>query len=312
MSVSGGPLVGIDLGGTKIAAGLVDRTGIVLHRMSLPTPREGRDAVISALVETVVELAGRSPRPVAAVGIGAPGVVDREAGRVRSATATLPGWGDTSLRDEMQRRTGLPVAVDNDVRVMALGELLYGAGRDCPDILFVSVGTGLGGALVSAGRVLTGPHHCAGSFAHLLVSERGHIPCGCGRFDHVEAVVSGPAIVAAYAAHAQKEGACRPPASSGEEVVHRASAGDDVAKWCVEHAGSVLGRVLAGLLAAVDASVVVVGGGMAGAGPMFLGPLRSALHGEGLEPLQTVPVMAAALGGDGPLIGAAVRASEVA
>ena len=311
MSDRGGPLVGIDLGGTKIAAGLVDRTGTVMHRMSLPTPREGRDAVISALVETVVELAGRSPRPVAAVGIGAPGVVDREAGRVRSATATLPGWGDTLLRDEMQHRTGLPVAVDNDVRVMALGELLYGAGRGLTDILFVSVGTGLGGAIVSAGTVLTGPHHCAGSFAHLLVPEPGHIPCGCGRFDHVEAVVSGPAIVAAYAANAKEQGASR-PASSGEEVVHRASAGDDLAKWCLEHAGSVLGRVLAGLLAAIDASVVVVGGGMAGAGPMLLDPLRSALRAEALEPLRTVPVMVAALGGDGPLIGAAALASEVA
>ena len=303
-------LVGIDLGGTKIAAGLIDNAGIIVHRVTTPTPQEGSDAVLAALASTVAELARRAPCPPDAVGIAAPGIVDPGSGEVRSATSTLPGWAGTPLRDEMRRLTGLPVAVDNDVRVMALGELVYGAGRGWPDALFVSVGTGLGGAVVSTGTVLAGPHHCAGSFAHLLVPETGPIPCGCGRADHVEAVVSGPAIAAAYAVATENRGA-GPASLSGEEVARRAANGDETARRCIHNAGAVLGRVLAGLLAAVDASIVVIGGGVAGAGPLFLDPLRDALHAEALTPLQTVPVVPTALGGAGPLLGAAVLAGRL-
>lgn len=310
MSACSHLLVGIDLGGTKIAAGLVDDSGTVTHRMSLATPSGGRDAVIAALAATVAELARQDPRPLRAVGIGAPGVIDPDSGRVVSATDTLPGWAGTSLRDEMQRLTGLPVVVDNDVRVMALGEMAHGAGRGVSDALFVSVGTGVGGAIVSNGTLLIGPHHSAGSFAHLLVPEAGSLPCGCGRRDHVEAVVSGPAIAAAYASLSKGRSVGNPPLSA-EEVARRAASGDATASKCFKHAGSVLGRVLAGLLAAIDTSVVVIGGGVAGAGPLFLDPLRGIVHAEALPPLRKVPIVASKLRGAGPLVGAAVLAGRL-
>jgi glucokinase len=296
--------VGVDIGGTKIAAATVGATGVGT-RLTRPTPRTGGEAVLRVVAELVAELenaadAGR----VAAIGVGAPGVIDTRDGTVLSATDILPGWAGTAVRAELERLTGLPVAVDNDVRAMARGELERGAGRGHRDAVFVSLGTGVGGALARGGRIAHGPHGTAGELAHLLVPARGAIACGCGRHDHLEALASGPAIAAAYAEWAAAPGIALP------EVVQRMRGGDPLAREVVTTAASLLGRALAGLLGAVDAEVVVVGGGVARIGAMLLDPLADALRAEALPPLRRTPVRAARLGTDAPLIGAALLAAE--
>lgn len=295
-------LVGVDIGGTKIAAAALDASGVLSHRLIRPTPR-GSEAVLDVVADLVAELAG-SVR-VGAVGVGAPGVIDARDGSVLSSTDVLPGWAGTAVRCELQRRTGLPVAVDNDVRVMARGELALGAGRGYHDVIFVSVGTGVGGALARDGRVVTGPHGTAGELAHLLIPGTGAIACGCGRRDHLEGAVSGPAITAAYAARSGT------PAASLHEVAALMRLGDPIARNVVTEAGVLLGRVLAGLVAAVDVEVVVVGGGVAQIGSDFLGPLVESLRSEALPPLRHIAVQAAILGTDAPLIGAARLAASL-
>ncbi|MEV5829145.1 ROK family protein [Spirillospora sp. NPDC052242] len=212
---------------------------------------------------------------VRGLGVGAPGVVDPASGRVVSATDVLPGWSGTPVREALADLTGLPVAVANDVRAMGLGEARRGAGAGFHRVLHVSVGTGVGGALTTGGRLDHGAHGTAGELAHLLVPERGPVPCGCGRRDHLEAAVSGPAI---------------------------AATGDP------GRAGTLLGRALAGVLAVLDPDAVVIGGGVAQLGAPFLDAVAAAFRAEALPPLRATPILPAALGTDAPLTGAALLA----
>ncbi|GAB2828168.1 ROK family protein [Actinocorallia aurea] len=292
--------LGIDVGGTKTAVGAVDGSGRVVARAERPTPRSGGSDVLDAAALLAAKVAGGEP--VSAVGVGVPGVV--AGGAVVSATDTLPGWAGTDVRAGLADRLGVPVAVDNDVRVMALGEAVLGAARDADAALFVSVGTGVGGAFTRGGRPRRGPHGTAGEIAHLLVPAEGALACGCGRRDHLEAVASGPAIAASY----RRRTGGGPVALT--EVADLLRAGDPDALEAVASAARLLGRALAGLLAAVDADLVVVGGGVARIGAPFLGPLAEALRAEALPPLRGVPVVAAALGTDAPLVGAALLAAD--
>ncbi|MEU8340829.1 ROK family protein [Spirillospora sp. NPDC048832] len=270
-----GVYAALDIGGTKIAAALVDAGGTVRSRGRVATPRTGGADVLAAAARLLEDL---GDAPVRALGVGAPGVIDPETGSVASATEVLPGWAGTPVRDALADLTGLPVTVVNDVRAMAFGEAAAGAGAGFHRVLHVSVGTGVGGALTTGGRLEHGAHGTAGELAHLLVPERGPVPCGCGRRDHLEAVVSGPAIEAA---------------------------GD------APHAGAVLGRALAGLLAVLDPDAVVVGGGVAQRGAPFLDAVAAAFRAEALPPLRETPIVPARLGTDAPLVGAALLAKNV-
>ena len=230
------------------------------------------------------------------IGVGAPGVVVD--GNVLSASDILPGWSGTSVGAPLRAATGLPVDVDNDVRVTALGEAGFGAGADRDRVLLASVGTGVGGALVFGGVPQRGGHGTAGEIAHLLVPGPGPIPCGCGRFDHLEAVASGPAI---EAMHARRTGTA---GTALTDLAREWSSGKGD-RQVLTDAAAVLGRALAGLASAVDVDAVVIGGGVAQIGEPFLEPLRTAFADSVLDPLRTIPIVPAALGTDAPLIGAA-------
>ena len=296
-----GSVIGVDVGGTKIAAGVVSAHGAVLARMRVSTPRTGQDDVLAAIGALVRALANDVQSSPVALGVAVPGVVDPARGVVLSATDTIPGWSGAPVRAALESASGLPVAVDNDVRAMAYGELARGAARRLRDVLFVSIGTGVGGAMTRGDQLVRGPYGTAGEIAHLLVPEKGIVPCGCGRYDHLEAVASGPAIAARYRA------------ATGDEidlrgVADRMRLGDGAALAAVTGAATVLGRTLAGFAAAAGIGAVVVGGGAAEIGEPLLDPLRRAFRAEVLPTAAGSPVVAASLGGDGPLIGAALVA----
>lgn len=302
----------VDIGGTKIAAArVVDIDGRapagVLPEVSgltvRPTPAGGAAAILDAVAETVGELIATTG-PVAAVGVGAPGVIDAVEGRVVAATSVVPGWTGAEVRRELEARLGLPVAVDNDVRVMARGELLRGAGLGVDDLLFVSLGTGVGGGLARDRTMVSGRHGSAGEIGHLLVPLHGAIPCGCGRTDHLEAVAGGPAIAARYA---ERVGL---PRTDLRTVVARLHDGDSVAAEVVTEAARTLGRAVAGLVNAIDVQRVVVGGGVAQIGEVLFEPLAAAMRAELLLPLRDVVPVPARLGTDAPLVGAALLAAE--
>ena len=299
-------VVAVDIGGTKIAAGLVDGAGRILERAQAGTPA-GAPAVLDLVVDLVAGMcrrAGRHGAAVAAIGIGAPGVIDAATGTVRSATAILPGWAGTRVREEVSHRTGLPVAVANDVRVAAMGAAADPAVARYADVLHVSVGTGVGGAWIHHGRPRTGPHGSSGELGHLLVPATGVIPCGCGRHNHLEAVVSGPAIAATYAA---RHGG---PVEPLTEVARRMRAGDQHAWAVIRDAADLLGSTLAGLTAAVDVDAVTLGGGVVVGAPSFVETVREAYVREALPPVRPIPIIVPASGADASLLGAARLARE--
>ncbi|MFF2496441.1 ROK family protein [Agromyces sp. NPDC058064] len=295
--------IGVDLGGTKIAAGLVGDDGGVIARASAPTPAQQGPAavlgVVADLARGLVESAPGGVRPVG-VGVGSAGVIAPGIGTVVSATDALPGWAGTRVRDELVLALGLPVGVVNDVHAHALGESNAGAGAGHGTVLMIAAGTGVGGALVVDGRVHTGRLGVSGHFGHLPVPEAGDRACSCGRSGHLEAVASGPAICADYRVRSGDA-----TVVDGREVVRRAEAGDADAEASLVFAGTALGRVVGGLVNALDPDVVIVGGGLAAAGELWWSAMRRADAAERMAVLADTPLVTARLGGDAAIIGAA-------
>ncbi|GAA1797486.1 ROK family protein [Agromyces neolithicus] len=309
--------VGVDLGGTKIAAGIVDADGIVHARGSVPTPAaHGPGAILDAVVALVGELLEGLARSasvdapsfeIVGCGVGSAGVIDVERGRVASSTDTLTGWAGTPVRDVLQAGLGMPVAVVNDVHAHALGEAVHGSGRDARTVLMIAAGTGVGGALVVDGRVHTGRHGASGHFGHIPSPEAAGRACTCGGAGHLEAVASGPAMCAVYR-KLSGDGSV----DDGREVVRRAESGDPHAGASVDLAGAAIGRAIGALMNALDPDAVIVGGGLAGAGERWWHALRSGAERERLTLLADTPIVAGSLGTDAAIVGAAVLAMSQA
>lgn len=300
-----GPWIGVDIGGTKVAAGLVDRSGVVVERDDVVTPRTGSADVLA----TVQALIGRwLPAGAVGVGVGAPGAIDSTRGAVVFASDILPGWAGADVAGPLSATTGLPVVVLNDVDAAAVGEARRGAGIGYRRLLVVSVGTGIGGSLVDDGTPQQGAHGTTGEIAHLLAPDDGPIPCGCGRFDHIESWVSGPAMVAAYRGNVGFVDGHM----TLSDIVRRWRGGDRAAADAVTSAAALGGRAIAGLAGAIDVDAVIVTGGVALIGEPFIAPLRSAFRGSVIAPLRDVPLLAGSLGRDAPLIGAAAESARQA
>ncbi|WLQ39809.1 ROK family protein [Streptomyces laculatispora] len=297
---AGRPVVGLDLGGTKIAAALIGADGTVLARHSRPTPaRDGATAVLDALAAAAAEVdPGRS---AAVLGIAAAGVIDPRTGMVTSATDSIRGWAGTALGAGLADRTGYPVACDNDVRATAGPELaaLGADGREHGSLLFAAIGTGVGGAIAVDGRMLHGASGIAGHLGHLPSPEAAGLPCTCGATGHLEVIASGPGIAAHY------ERLTGAPVDRLETVAVRAARGDTDAVSAITTGAAAAGHVLGGLANALGPDRVVVGGGVPRIGPLYEDALRAAFASELMEPLRGLVPQAPLLGHDAAVLGAA-------
>lgn len=288
----------VDIGGTKIAAGLVEPDGTVSHRRSESTPGRAGD-VITAVVDLVAGLGA------GAVGIGSAGVIDPRTGTVLSATDAISGWAGTPLRDEVSARTGRLVAVDNDVRAHTRGEQWLGSARGFGSVLMVAVGTGIGAAYAVDGTPLVGAHGLAGHLGHLPAPGADGVACSCGGTGHLEAVASGPALSRAYAA---RTGLDLPLT----EIAARADAGDATAAAVIVQGAVTTGSVVGGVVNLLDPGIVVLGGGVAGCGARWFDALVDAARAELLPAAAGVEFALSSLGADAALLGAARLAWEVA
>jgi glucokinase len=284
--------VGIDIGGTKIAAALVAPDGTVTSRAELPTP-----SAPGAILDAAACLAAPFLRctPTGAVGVGTAGTVNPRDGSIRYATDSIAGWTGIGVAQELAARLDRAVVVDNDVNAAALGESWAGAARGYDDVLLVAAGTGLGGGLVLGGRIHHGNRGAAGEIAHLPTPGAQHLPCGCGRTGHLESLASGTGLANAYR-HATGK------AASGRQVATYAAQGDPVAHRVLSEAGTALGRALAGLTALLDPAVVVIGGG---AGPALVDSAEAAFRDELLPAWAHVRLAPAVLEADAVVVGAA-------
>lgn len=309
-------VVGIDLGGTKIAGGVVDARGGLLAHREIPTEADGgRDHVIGRIVDLVRELEGEASRPPRCVGIGAPAPLSPSRGIVWEAP-NLPGWERVPLREILTDRLGLPVALENDARAAALAELHLGAGRGATEMLFIAVGTGIGGALVIGGRLHRGASETAGEIGHMVMVPDGP-PCGCGNRGCLEQFSAGPAI-ARRALELVRGGApstlqeLPEAAVTGEAVAAAARRGDAVGLQAYREAGAWLGAAIASVANLVNPSLVVIGGGVAETGDLLLQPAREAAARHTLRrALESLRIVPAALGNEAGVLGAALAALDL-
>jgi glucokinase len=296
-------VVALDVGGTSIKCGLVDRLGAVRYAERHPTdaPR-GPDAVIAMIIDIAESLAGKARAAgdaPTAIGIAVPGVVD-EARGVATWSANL-GFRGVPLRDLVSARLALPAALGHDVRAGGLAEARLGAGRGAGHVLFVAIGTGIAAAHVVAGRGFGGAHGAAGELGHVVVRPRGR-PCACGGRGCLEAAASAAAVGHRYA---ELAGTPAPAA----EVAARAGADDPVAARVWREAVEALADGLLTAQALFDVEVMVVGGGLAEAGDALLGPLRSGLR-ERITFHREPRLTRAALGDRAGCLGAALLALD--
>jgi len=294
--------LGIDIGGTKIAGAVVTDQGFVKRRCDVPTPAQDGGPQVLATAIALAQTLGADAR-IEAVGIGAGGQIDPVLGVVLSATDLLPGWAGVPLKSAFADALNMPACADNDVNALAVGEARFGAARGLSAVVFLAIGTGLGGALFIDGKLHHGAHGGGGEFGHLLVSMDTNARRDNG--GHVgtwEAYVSGPGLAQTY----QEIAGRHAPALAGRDIAQAARGDPDgPAAQAVTRTGEYLGYGLASLANALDPDLIVVGGGMAALGDALLLPARDVLRLRALPHAAQCPVVAASLGTDANVIGAA-------
>jgi glucokinase len=304
--------IGVDVGGTKVAAGVVDDDGRIIAKLKRSTPAASPARTEQAIAGAVTELLG--DHDVTAIGLGAAGFVD-------SARATIPfapnlAWRDEPLKQRVEERLGREVVVENDANASAWAEARFGAARGYRDVMLVALGTGIGAAILIGGELYRGRWGMAGEPGHVRVVPDGRL-CGCGNRGCWEQYCSGNALVAEAREFARRtpEGAIRllqlgggvPEGISGPVITQAAAEGDPAALRCFQTVGGWLGQGLADLAAVLDPACFVIGGGVSEAGDLLLAPARAAferaLTGRGYRPLAEIKI--AELGEDAGIVGAA-------
>jgi glucokinase len=305
--------IGVDVGGTKVAAGVVDDYGQIVEKVRRPTPSTSPRETAEVIVEVVDLLKGKF-EGIDAVGLGAAGFVDESRAVVQFAPNLA--WRDEPLKEKVEARVGLRVVVENDANATAWGEARFGAGRGEDFLILVALGTGIGGAIIIGGELYRGRFGIGGEFGHYRVVPDGR-RCGCGNRGCWEQYASGNALVheardlarvaPAMAARLLELGKGSPEGISGPEVTEAAREGDPAALECFRTVAGWVGQGLADLAAVLDPGAFVIGGGLSAAGDLLLEPVRlaydRALTGRGHRPVADIRI--AELGPDAGIVGAA-------
>ncbi|MEX0788870.1 MAG: ROK family protein [Anaerolineales bacterium] len=312
-------VVGVDVGGTQLRAALFadGDPAPIRHAETLTQGQDGPEAVLLRLTHLISQVV---PDPAAGVriGIGAPGPIDTHRGVILKAP-NLPGWVDVPLAAHIAEAFHCPVVVENDANLAALGEWVHGAGVGSLDMLYMTVSTGIGGGVISGGRMVTGHLGLGAEPGHMTVDPSGPM-CGCGQPGHLEALASGPAL----AQRAWERIRSGEPSSlqqeisedsglTAEQVGRAAQAGDGLARRIVRETADLIGRHLASLVHIFNPEVIVLGGGVTHIGPLFLDAVRDSLESSVMHPvfLDGLRIVPSALGDEAGLVGAMIRASEL-
>jgi glucokinase len=296
-------VIGVDLGGTKIAAGAVDRRGAVTARIERPTPTSSEDELLRALDE-LVESISQDVGGVEALGFGIPSTIDQRSGlAVSSVHVPLM---DVDLRTRMGERFELPVAIDNDGNAAAIAEWKLGAGAGARDMIMLTLGTGIGGGLILDGKPYRGSMGAGAELGHMVLNYDGPRCIGsCPGRGHFEALVSGTAADAVARSVLSED-------ATGHDLVRLASEGDARATEALAGLGRILGAGLASLVNVFNPEVIVLGGGFGKAGELLYGPARDVVAEEALAPARdVVRIVPAELGAEAGLIGAGLIAFEL-
>lgn len=288
-------VIGMDIGGSKTLAGLVTLAGEVGPRMQVATAPSPA-AILAAARSLCESLLDCAAAPVLGIGIGSAGIIDTKEGRVIFANENMPGWTGTRLTD-LEISRNLPLTAENDVRALAYGEAKLGAGADYDSLLCVTVGTGIGGALIMNGEVWHGVDYSAGEIGYLVVDWAGEKPVILDQY------ASGPAIERAYQAAAGRDQ--RLPL---EEIAQLAKDGDATATKAIRLKARRLGAILAGCATSLNPAALVVGGGVPEIGALWWEALEAAFRENLPPPVAATPLLPAKLGANSVMLGAAMLA----
>ena len=299
-------VVGVDLGATKTALGLVDPTNTIVGRQRILTrANDGPQPVIERIAQCIRNLERELPgdQQIRSVGICTPGPVDHETGMLLDPP-NIPALNNIPLRQMLADRIGLPVVLEHDAKAAALGEFHYGAGRDGRSMVYIVVGTGVGAAIVMDGQLYRGMRNSAGEVGHITLDPQGE-PCACGGRGCVQNYVCGPGLAHHYERAVEQTGhiPLELPVT-GEKVTRWAAQGDLVAQEVVARAGTALGIAVATAAMLLDIELYVVGGSVARSGALLLEPARQAAPDYCYRSVgRRIRIVPAQLWGDGPILG---------
>jgi glucokinase len=308
-------VVGVDLGASKIALGLIAPDDQIVARRRLPTcAHEGSQAVVERIARGVDELKGELPggAQIAALGICCPGPVDHRTGTLIDPP-NLQGLHNASLGPMLAERLDLPVGLEHDAKAAALGEYRYGAGRGERSMVFIVVGSGVGAAIILDGELYRGVHNSAGEVGHTTLDAHGEL-CSCGSRGCVETYLAGPWLARRYQRALEREGRESPSQQTitGELVARLAGQGDVLAIQEMTQAGQALGVAVATMAMILDVELYVVGSSVAKAGELLLGPAREMVPRCSYQSVSCrVRIVATELGDDGPILGCGWLARQI-
>lgn len=295
-------VIGIDIGGTKINGGIIGADGTIIAPYTHPTPQDHADAVVATVIDLCQRLYNEGQErdlTIERVGIGTAGMVNTATGEIVYANSNLPGWTGVRLGERVREGTGLAVIVDNDVNVLALSEGRLGIAREYDHILYLTVGTGIGGAIVQNGRIWRGAHFSAGEIGYLIAGRDTD-----GTPVNVEACASGKGIERLYTAKTGK-------AHDLRDIAQSAQAGDDLARTIIAEGARLLGDVLGPVVCLLDPQIVVIGGGVPEIGDLWWHPFERTVRGYALPATEKVVLAQASLRTHAGLIGAGLLAMDM-
>ncbi len=303
--------IGVDLGGTNLRCAVVDTNNRILSRVELPTnAHEGPEAVIDRMVSGMmkaVATAGLETGEIAAVGVGYPGPLNQQQGMIFSAP-NMPGWKNIPLATLVNARIGLPIFIENDANCAGWGEFVAGAGLGCRHMMMVTLGTGIGGAIIINGRLHVGRDGSAGELGHICIVDGGR-QCGCGARGCVEAYASATAVVKRFREYLD-QGWFSPLSQKRDvltcqDIFDAAQTQDTVACKVVRETGHYLGVMASAVAELVNPDRCVISGGMIQAGEALFDSIRATCRNRNNHPGRTMEIVPAGLGGNAGLIGAA-------
>lgn len=307
--------IGLDLGGTNLKYALGDGTGNILVKLSRPShAQESQEQVFSNMISAVdklMEVAKKNELKVAAIGVGSPGNVDFENGRIIGKAPNLRDWDDAPIRERLQSAFHIPVWTDNDANMVAIAEARVGAGRGFNHIVFITVGTGIGGGIVLNGQLYRGGSFNAAEIGHMSIDFNGNA-CGCGNFGCLETYAAAPAIIRQYEEKLKEhEETVDPSILSTELIFERARNGEQLARETVEAATEYLGRGIANVVTLLNPQAVIIGGGVAEAGKDYIERVRQVVHQRSLRTsLPGLRILQARLGNEAGVVGAILLAAD--
>ncbi|SEG12141.1 glucokinase [Caloramator fervidus] len=286
-------VIGIDVGGTNIVTAVADLKGNVINKTKIPTEAKNgyKNTIvrIKEQVEKVLELSGVTLSDVAGIGIGVPGLIDVEKGMCYFSGNLGDEWQNVNIKEDLKKFFDLPIFLDNDVNVAALGEKYFGAAKNCKDFIYITIGTGIGSAIVCDGKLIRGHRFCAGEFGHLTVDRNGP-RCTCGNIGCIEAIASAPAIARRIKEkiNSGRKSIMVDLAGGIDNITAKTLSeafdkGDELAIEIMKETGEWLGIAIAGYINIINPELFIIGGGVSRAGERLLKYIREEVNKRAMK-----------------------------